>query len=118
MTDSKDDRIRALEDEVKRLELMLESAPDFITHISVDGKFLYVNRLAPGFQLSDVLGTSVDKFVPPEFRERALQARAKARGNGHGCNSMQRSAARVSTAWGTTSRVSARCSKTVRSARW
>jgi len=78
MTDSKDDRIRALEDEVSRLELMLESAPDFITRVSVDGKFLYVNRLAPGLQLSDVLGASMDNFVPPEFRERARQARARA----------------------------------------
>jgi two-component system, cell cycle sensor histidine kinase and response regulator CckA len=79
MTDSKDDRIRALEDEVSRLRLMLESAPDFITHISIDGKFLYVNRLAPGLQMSDVVGASVDDYVPPEFRERAMQARAKAR---------------------------------------
>jgi PAS domain S-box-containing protein len=74
MTDSKDDRIRALEDEVRRLTLMLESAPDFITRITVDGKFLYFNRLAPGFQMKDVLGTSVDNYVPPEFRERAHQA--------------------------------------------
>ncbi|MEI9938706.1 MAG: ATP-binding protein [Pseudomonadota bacterium] len=79
MTDSKDDHIRGLEDEVRRLERMLESAPDFITRVSVDGKFLYVNRLAPGFQMSDVVGTSVDNFVPPEFRERALEARVKAR---------------------------------------
>ena len=79
MTDSTDERIRALEDEVRRLELMLESAPDFITRVSVDGKFLYVNRLAPGLRMSDVLGASVDDFVPPEFRERARQARAKAR---------------------------------------
>jgi two-component system, cell cycle sensor histidine kinase and response regulator CckA len=78
MTDSKDDRIRALEDEVSRLELMLESAPDFITRVSVDGKFLYVNRLAPGLQMSDVLGDSIDNYVPPEFRERAQQARARA----------------------------------------
>ncbi len=79
MTDSNDDeRIRALQDEVRRLELMLESAPDFITRVSLDGRFLYVNRLAPGYQMSDVLGTSVDDFVPPQFRERALHARAKA----------------------------------------
>ncbi|HKO48224.1 MAG TPA: ATP-binding protein [Polyangiaceae bacterium] len=78
MTDSKDDRIRALEDEVSTLKLMLESAPDFITRISLDGKFLYVNRLAPGLQMDDVLGVSMDNYVPPDFRERAQQARAKA----------------------------------------
>jgi PAS domain S-box-containing protein len=79
MTDSKDDRIRALEDEVSRLKLMLASAPDFITRLSLDGKFLYMNRLAPGFQMSDVIGTSVDNYVPPEFRERAWQAMQQAR---------------------------------------
>jgi two-component system, cell cycle sensor histidine kinase and response regulator CckA len=72
--DSPDDRIRALEDEVRRLTLMLESAPDFITRITVDGKFLYLNRVAPGFEMKDVLGTSVDAYVPPEFRERAHEA--------------------------------------------
>jgi PAS domain S-box-containing protein len=82
MTDSKDDHIRALEDEVKRLRLMLESAPDFITRLSVDGKFLYFNRLAPGFEMKDVIGTSVDNYVPPEFRERAWQAMARARETG------------------------------------
>jgi two-component system cell cycle sensor histidine kinase/response regulator CckA len=82
MTESTDDHIRALEEENRRLKLMLESAPDFITRISVDGKFLYLNRLAAGFQMSDVVGTSVDNYVPPEFRERAWQAMATARETG------------------------------------
>ena len=72
--DSDDDRIRALEGEVRRLTLMLESAPEFITRITVDGKFLYVNRLAPGYEMKDVLGSSIDAFVPPQYRERAHQA--------------------------------------------
>ena len=79
MTDSQDDRIAALEDEVRRLRVMLESAPDFITQLTVDGKFLYLNRLAPGFRMSEVLGTTIDGYVPPEFRERAWQAVARAR---------------------------------------
>jgi PAS domain S-box-containing protein len=82
MTDSTDDRIYALEDEVRRLRLMLESAPDFITRLSVDGKFLYLNRLAAGYRMGDVIGTSVDNYVPAEFRERAWQAMAKARETG------------------------------------
>ncbi|HXK19191.1 MAG TPA: PAS domain-containing protein, partial [Polyangiaceae bacterium] len=72
--DAKDERIRALQDEVRRLEVMLESAPDFITRISVDGAFLYLNHLAPGFSMAQVLGTSVDAYVPPEFRARAHEA--------------------------------------------
>ena len=79
MTESKDDRIAALEDEVRRLRVMLESAPDFITQLTVDGKFLYLNRLAPGFQMKEVLGTTIDAYVPPEFHERAWQAIAQAR---------------------------------------
>ena len=77
-----DDRIRALQDEVRRLTLLLESAPDFITRITVDGDFLYLNRLAPGFEMKDVLGTSVDAYVPPEFRERARRAMRAARETG------------------------------------
>jgi len=76
--DSPDARVRALEDEVRRLTLMLESAPDFIARVTVDGKLLYLNRLAPGFEMKDVLGTSVDAYVPPEFHERAQQARRAA----------------------------------------
>jgi two-component system, cell cycle sensor histidine kinase and response regulator CckA len=72
--DPQDDRIRALEGEVRRLTLMLESAPDFISRISVDGRFLYMNRLVPGLETSDVLGSLVDEYVPPEFRERCHQA--------------------------------------------
>ncbi len=80
--DSEDVRIRALQDEVRRLTLLLESAPDFITRITVDGAFLYLNRLAPGFEMKEVLGTSVDAYVPPEFRERAHQAIQAARETG------------------------------------
>ncbi len=80
--DPKDERIRELEDEVRRLSLMLESAPDFITRITVDGKFEYLNRLAPGYSMSDVVGTSVDAYVPVEFRERAWQAMQRARETG------------------------------------
>lgn len=72
--DSDDQRIRALEDEVRRLTLMLESAPDFIMRVTVDGKLLYLNRLAPGFEMKDVLGTSVDDYLPSGYRERAHEA--------------------------------------------
>jgi two-component system, cell cycle sensor histidine kinase and response regulator CckA len=72
--DAKDPRIEQLEEEVRRLTAMLASAPDFISRITVDGKFLYVNRLAPGFELAQVLGTPIESFVPPEFHDTARQA--------------------------------------------
>ncbi len=67
-------RVRELEAEVRVLNTMLSNAPDFITRITVDGKFLYLNRLAPGFEMKDVLGTSCFEYVPEAYRERAGQA--------------------------------------------
>ena len=78
-SDSKDDRIRELEDEVRRLTVMLENAPDFITRITLEGKLLYLNRLAPGYEMQDVVGTSIEGYVPPEFHQRARDAMRAAR---------------------------------------
>lgn len=75
----KDERIRLLEAEVARLHTMLSSAPDFITRLTVDGDFLYLNRLAPGFRMEEVLGTSCYQYVPPEYRGRAREAMQRAR---------------------------------------
>jgi PAS domain S-box-containing protein len=72
--ENSEERIRALRAEVRRLHVLLESAPDFITSITVDGKFLYLNRLAPGFRMEGVLGTSIDDYTPPEFHARAHAA--------------------------------------------
>src|SRR5262245_36885720 len=73
------ERIRSLEAEVQRLQLMLESSPDFIMRVSNEGKLLYMNRLAPGFRMEDVLGTSVEAYMPPESHERALAVMRAAR---------------------------------------
>src|SRR5689334_21251861 len=68
------DRTRALEAEIRRLKAMLECAPSFVMRISLDRKLLYINQLAPGFRMEDVIGTSADNYVPEAFRERARQA--------------------------------------------
>ncbi len=73
------DRVRALEAEVARLRAMLSSAPDFVTLITLDGRFLYLNRLAPGFRMEEVIGTSVHNYVPPEFHEQSAEAVRRAR---------------------------------------
>jgi len=67
-------RVAELEAEIRVLQTMLQSAPNFITRITPDGKFLYLNRLAPGFRMEDVIGTSVDAYVPEAFRDRAHAA--------------------------------------------
>jgi len=82
MTDSQDNRISELEDEVSRLRVMLESAPDFMARLTVEGKFLYLNRLAPGFNMNDVLGTSANDYVAPEFREQQREAIIRVRETG------------------------------------
>jgi PAS domain S-box-containing protein len=68
------DRTRALEAEIRRLEAMLECAPSFVMRISLDQKLLYINQLAPGFRMQDVIGSSAEDYVPEAFRERARQA--------------------------------------------
>jgi two-component system, cell cycle sensor histidine kinase and response regulator CckA len=75
---AKDERIRSLEAEVARLHAMLSSAPSFIARMTVDGTFLYINRLAPGFRLEEVLGSSYEQYVPAEYRERARKAMRRA----------------------------------------
>jgi PAS domain S-box-containing protein len=67
-------RIAELEAKVARLERMLEGAPNFITWVSTEGKLLYVNRLAPGFTLDDVVGQEVYAFLPPNFHDRLRTA--------------------------------------------
>lgn len=71
---SLEERNKELEAEVRRLYVMLQSAPDFVVRVSVDGKVLYINRLAPGFKMEDVVGTSIDNYVLEPFRERAHAA--------------------------------------------
>jgi two-component system, cell cycle sensor histidine kinase and response regulator CckA len=75
-------RIRELEDEVRRLTVMLESAPDFLSRVSLDGKFLYINRFWPGFEASRVLGTPFTDYIPAEYHARALEAIRVARETG------------------------------------
>jgi two-component system cell cycle sensor histidine kinase/response regulator CckA len=79
MEEGQEERIAALEAEVRRLQVMLESAPEFISRITNQGNFLYVNRVMPGFTREQVLGTSIEAYIPPEFRERAQAAMRAAR---------------------------------------
>lgn len=73
------DRIRALEWEIARLQTLLGSAADYVSLLSLDGRLLYMNRVAPGYRLEDVLGSSVTDYIAPEFRERAAEALRLAR---------------------------------------
>lgn len=74
MGDDLRERIAALEAEVRLLHTMLESAPDFITRVTVDGEFLYLNRVSPGYRREDVLGTPAESYIPEAFRDAARAA--------------------------------------------
>jgi len=67
-------RIEVLEAEVRRLRVMLESAPDFIARITLDGKFVDLNHVAPGFTLAEVVGSPFDAYIPEAFHARAHAA--------------------------------------------
>src|SRR6185503_3288376 len=72
-------RIAELEAEVRVLSTMLQNAPDFISRITVDGKFLYLNHTTPGLSVEEVLGSSVYAYIPEFFYERARAAMRAAR---------------------------------------
>lgn len=72
-------RIAALEAEVHLLHELLQSVPDLISRVTVDGKFLYLNHVSPGFRMEDVVGTPADQYIPEAFRKTAHAAMQKAR---------------------------------------
>jgi len=69
---------RALDAERAIRHAVVDNAPDFIVHCDLDGKILFVNRVAAGFTREQVVGAAVTNFAPPEYGEtiRACIARA------------------------------------------
>jgi two-component system cell cycle sensor histidine kinase/response regulator CckA len=67
-------RIEVLEAEERRLRVMLESVPDFIARITLDGKFLDLNHVAPGLDKAKVVGSSFEAYIPEAFHGRARAA--------------------------------------------
>lgn len=61
------------------LHAMLQSAPDLITRTTVDGDFLYLNHVSPGFRIEDVVGTPALGYIPEAFHDRAQAAMRAAR---------------------------------------
>lgn len=68
------ERIAELEAEIRVLHTMLQSAPDLITRTSVDGNFLYLNHVTPGYHMEDVVGSPAVSYLPEPFRETASAA--------------------------------------------
>ena len=51
----------------ERLRTITRNAPDIISEVDREGRFLYISRVLPGFKLEDVVGRSFYDWVDPEF---------------------------------------------------
>mgnify|MGYP003481937045 CR=1 FL=1 len=92
---SEDTRVLELEEQVRRLQTQLEKAetrvsdsrfaevllrsildtvPDFVIKLSPDGIIHFLNRVAPGLTMSEVIGASIYSFVPAESEEISRQS--------------------------------------------
>jgi PAS domain S-box-containing protein len=67
---------RTLSDKLEQSEafrsVVVENLPDFVSLIDRERRFVWVNRLAPGLNRADVLGTKLDAFLSEEARPLAL----------------------------------------------
>lgn len=54
---------------LKHLEEVARFAPDYIIRCGPDGLIQYMNRPAPGHELSQMLGTSVERWMEAPYRE-------------------------------------------------
>jgi len=48
------------------LASILRHAPDFLTHITTDGRFLYLNRIVEGLEAADLEGKTIYDFTDPQ----------------------------------------------------
>ena len=58
--------------------LMCEHSPDFMSVLDRERRFVWVNRLHPGIQLSDVIGKPVELYEHPDTHERSRAATTRA----------------------------------------
>jgi two-component system cell cycle sensor histidine kinase/response regulator CckA len=58
----------------ERFRLLVEHVNDTILLVDPQGKILYINRVALGYSLEDVVGSHVSEHMPPDSRELALES--------------------------------------------
>lgn len=56
-------------DESRLLSSILTHAPDFLTHITPDGRFLFLNRFAAGYGPDDVRQSTIYDFTDPAYHD-------------------------------------------------
>ena len=56
---------------------IVESSDDFIVILDRDRRFLYVNHVAEGLKLEEVVGRQIEDFTPADYRQIAIDAIAR-----------------------------------------
>ena len=62
-----EEKLRESEEQFRSL---VENAPDFISTFGADGRIRFLNRAAPGHDVSTFVGSNAYDFIPPGDRER------------------------------------------------
>jgi PAS domain S-box-containing protein len=65
--------LKQLQSSESQLQAIMESAPDFITQVDLQGNILYLNRVVPGVTLREAIGSSALDWLPPAYRESTRQ---------------------------------------------
>ncbi len=65
----RESEVESLRAGIRRLEEILQCAPDYIIRCDRAGLITYINRPAPNHDLSQMIGTSVERWMEPQHRE-------------------------------------------------
>jgi len=65
---------QTLQESEAKWRTILENAPSFIAVIDPQGHFQFLNHVAPGFSMEQVIGTSIHDYILPETRAVQVQA--------------------------------------------
>ncbi|HSH95264.1 MAG TPA: PAS domain S-box protein [Roseimicrobium sp.] len=82
------DRVRlqtmnALREREERFSALVHNAPDYVMELALDGRLLYMNRVAPGNKAEDIIGKlTVFDFIAPEYHPAIHAAFDKVRQTG------------------------------------
>lgn len=73
---------QALRESEAKWRSLVENAPDMILTVDIKGKIQFINRVASGLNLEEVIGSSVYDLVPAENRENLQKILEKVFSNG------------------------------------
>jgi PAS domain S-box-containing protein len=61
--------LKALEKSGEKFKALFENSPDIVALTDLSGTFLEINRVIPGYEKSDVIGTKAVEYLSPEDRQ-------------------------------------------------